>query len=98
MPAIRAIGAAASRGLRAAAVRREAVSAVYVTVPSRDVGRSLASSLLSARLVACVNIIPVREYSTHTHVYCASLRSNYSRAHVCSSRGNTHDNGVDVNA
>lgn len=75
MPSIRAIGAAASRGLRAAAGRREAVSAVYVTVPSRDVGRSIASSLLSARLVACVNIIPVWHIIIIAYVCVCSLTS-----------------------
>ena len=34
------------------------VAVVYVTVPDREVGRKLASELLSARLVACVNLIP----------------------------------------
>eukprot|EP00958_Prasinococcus_capsulatus_P004640 scaffold432_cov345-Prasinococcus_capsulatus_cf.AAC.5 len=32
--------------------------AAYITVPSREVGLSLAKSLLEAELAACVNIIP----------------------------------------
>jgi len=37
---------------------REPLSAVYVTAPDMDVGRSLAKALLDAKLVACVNISP----------------------------------------
>ena len=32
--------------------------AVYVTVPDKDVGRKVAEALVTARLAACVNIIP----------------------------------------
>ena len=31
---------------------------VYITVPSREVGRQIADALLESKLVACVNIIP----------------------------------------
>ena len=32
---------------------------VLITVPSRDVGRTIAHSLVEKRLAACVNILPV---------------------------------------
>lgn len=34
------------------------VSVVFVTVPSADVGRKIAHSLVQSKLAACCNIIP----------------------------------------
>lgn len=34
------------------------VVACYVTVPSREVARGIAESLISSKLAACVNVIP----------------------------------------
>lgn len=34
------------------------VSLVFVTVPSAEVGRKIAHSLVESRLAACVNIVP----------------------------------------
>ena len=31
---------------------------VYITIPSREVGRQIAETLLESKLVACVNILP----------------------------------------
>jgi periplasmic divalent cation tolerance protein len=31
---------------------------VYVTVPSRDVGRAVAKAIVEEKLAACVNIVP----------------------------------------
>ena len=55
--------AAASAGPRAGGSggMADEVSVVYITVPSKDVGRNIASELLNARLVACVNMIPAVE-------------------------------------
>ena len=42
----------------AAAAASTGAVVVYVTVPSRDVGRKIADSLVESKLAACVNIIP----------------------------------------
>lgn len=41
-----------------AAASSTGVSLVFVTVPSADVGRKIANSLVESKLAACVNIIP----------------------------------------
>jgi len=47
------------RGLSSSMARPvETFSMAFVTAPSADVAKDLASGLVSARLAACVNIIP----------------------------------------
>ena len=54
-----AAGAArAVTGMAGAGPGQTDAIAVYVTVPDKDAGRKVAEALVSARLAACVNIIP----------------------------------------
>lgn len=46
------------RAVMSAAAGSTGVSLVFVTVPSADVGRKIAHSLVENKLAACVNIIP----------------------------------------
>ncbi|GAB4815006.1 hypothetical protein N2152v2_002052 [Parachlorella kessleri] len=48
----------AATGSTAGAAASTGAVVVYVTVPSKDVGRKIADSLVESKLAACVNIIP----------------------------------------
>lgn len=58
-PAVRRLSAVQQqRAVMSAAAGSTGVSLVFVTVPSADVGRKIAHSLVENKLAACVNIIP----------------------------------------